>query len=500
MRKAISIAGLCLLVLGISVPSHSQSLSAFEENVTEHTLENGLKMIVVQRDVAPVATFMTYINAGGVDEPVGLSGVAHIFEHMAFKGTSRIGTNNYEAEAALIPEIDATYTQWVREKRSQTPDQALMDSLWTRFQELEEIAKTYVVSNEYSQIIESEGGVGLNAGTGMDLTMYFYSLPQNKAELWFSLESERFKDPVMREFYVEKDVIKEERRQVVESNPIRRMLEEFSAVAYTALPYRDALIGWPSDIEAVTIETALEFYNDFYIPSNMFIVIVGDVNPTEMVQFAEAYFSDLPGADREVPVMMVEEPRQRGERRFTIEDPSQPMMAIGYKTVAASHPDALALDVLSGILFEGRTSRMRSTLVDDKELALAVLGINGFPGSKFTTLFGAVALPNQEVSLEDLEAAIEAELTKVKEELVTEEELQRVITTRRASLLRQLGSNNGISNLIASTQGSTGDWRTLFTDLDRMMELTPEDIQRVANIYLDKSQRTVGYMINADNN
>jgi len=499
MKYILYAFALCLLFLAPAASNglKAQSLSAFEQNVTEHTLDNGLKVIVVKRDVAPVATFITYVNAGGVDEPIGLSGVAHIFEHMAFKGTSRIGTNNIEAERALIPEIDATYSQWIRERRSPQPNQARMDSLWTRFQELEEQAKQYVVSNEFSQIVDAAGGVGLNAGTGMDFTIYFYSLPQNKAELWFSLEAERFRDPVMREFYVEKEVITEERRQVVDSNPVQRMLEEFKAVAYSALPYRDALIGWPSDIESVTIEAALEFYERFYIPSNMTVVVVGDVDPAQMIEFAELYFSDLPGSDREAPLMMVEEPRQRGERRFVMQDQAQPMMAMAYKTVPASHPDALALNILSGILFEGRTSRMNQALVEDQKLALAAVSLTGFPGDKHTTLFGALGIPNQDVALEDLEAAMQAEFDRVREELVDESELRRVVTSRRASVLRQLGGNQSIGFLIAQTQGKTGDWRTIFADLDRMMEITPEELQRVANIYLDPTQRTVGYLQNA---
>jgi predicted Zn-dependent peptidase len=499
MRYILSAVAVCLFLIASAASNElkAQSLAAFEQNVTEHTLDNGLKVIVVKRDVAPVATFMTFVNAGGVDEPVGLSGVAHIFEHMAFKGSSRIGTNNIEAELALMPEIDATYAQWIRERRSPQPDQARIDSLWTRFQELEEQAKSYVVSNEFSQIVEAAGGVGLNAGTGMDFTIYFYSLPQNKAELWFSLEAERFKDPVMREFYVEKEVITEERRQVVESNPFQRMLEEFKAVAYSALPYRDALIGWPSDIESVTIQAALDFYDQFYIPSNMTVVIVGDVNPAQMIEYAETYFSDLPGADRLAPLMTVDEPRQRGERRFEMIDQAQPVLAKAYKTVPGSHPDYLALDILSGILFEGRTGRMNRALVEEQELALAVIGITGFPGTKHTTLFGGLALPNQGVSLEDLEAAMQAEFDRVRTELVDESELRRVVTSRRSSVLRQLGSNQSLGFLIAQTQGETGDWRSIFTDLDRMMEITPEDLQRVANIYLDTTQRTVGYLKNA---
>ncbi|HAC16052.1 MAG TPA: peptidase M16 [Bacteroidetes bacterium] len=494
MRKITYIfSALCILLATTQVSA--QSLELFEQNVTEHTLDNGLKVIVVKRDVAPVATFMTYVNVGGVDEPKGRTGIAHIFEHMAFKGTSRIGTNNWDAEKIVLDEVDATYSKWLREVRSPEPNMDRADSLLARFNDLEAEAKQYVNSNEFSQIIESAGGVGLNAGTSTDFTVYFYSLPQNKAELWFSLEAERFKDPVLREFYVEKDVVFEERRMRTDSSPIGRLLEEFLAVAYTALPYRDALIGWPSDIEATTIADALDFYKKYYVPSNMTIVIVGDVNPTQMIQFAESYFGDIPQGEP-APPMYVEEPPQRGERRFVIDDPSQPLFIMGYKGVGVNHPDALLIDLLAGVLFEGRSSRMQKVLVDEKKLALGMQGLTGYPGSKHTSLFLTFAIPNQDVAIEDLESAIDEELEKVKSDGITQEELDRVITSRRASLLRQLGNNTGIANLLSTAQGMQGDWRKVFTDIQKMQEVTVEDINRVANQYMNNNQRTVGIVRN----
>jgi len=496
--KRITFASLLYLFITFNSNMSAQSLELFEKNVTEHTLDNGLKVIVVKRDVAPVASFMTFVKAGGVNEPVGQGGVAHIFEHMAFKGSSRLGTNNWEAEKPLLDEIDATYSLWLREVRGSEPDEARADSLLNRFKVLEVEAKTYVVSNEFSQIIESEGGVGLNAGTGYDFTAYFYSLPQNKAELWFSLEAERFKDPVMREFYVEKDVIFEERRMRIDSNPIGRLREEFLSVAYSALQYRDPLIGWPSDIESVTIADAISFFEQYYVPSNMFIVIVGDVDPQQMIAYAETYFGDIPG-DKNAPGMFVEEPRQRGERRFIIEDQSQPILMMGYKTVPSSHPDAIILDLLSGILYDGRTSRMVKKIVEEDKLALVIQGLSGFPSDKYTSMLLTLAVPNQGVSLDDLETAVQVELDKMMTELVTEKELQSIVTRRRASVLRQLGKNDdidGIGFLLALTYASTGDWRSVFTDLERMQQVTPEDIMRVANQYLDKSQRTVGMIVN----
>lgn len=497
MRTKLIVPMLVMLMLPFAQLVQAQSLQAFERNVTEHTLENGLNLIVVKRDVAPVATFMTFVKVGGVDEPIGKSGIAHVFEHMAFKGTSRIGTNNYEEEKKVIAEIDATYTLWLREVRGTSPNMDRADSLLARFNELEELAKTYVVNNEFSQIVDREGAVGLNAYTSNDITAYFYSLPQNKAELWFSLEADRFKDPVMREFYVEKDVIFEERRSSTDSSPLGRLFEEFLAVAYTALPYRDALIGWPSDIESATIADALEFYEKFYVPSNMTIVIVGDVDPKQMIHFAELYFGDMPKGDP-APLMTVEEPRQRGERRFVVEEDSQPIYLMGYKTVPAGHEDALALNLLSGILFEGRTSRMNRTIVEEKELALVLQGTDTFPAERFTPLFVTYGLPNQGVSIDELEKAVLEEFERIKNEPVSKEELESVITRRRASLLRQLGNNMGLGNLIGSTQKTTGDWRTIFTDLERMQQITPEELQEVANRYFDRTQRTVGYIKTRD--
>lgn len=486
-----------LLIVGLMFSQNvgAQSLSAFERNVTEHTLENGLKIIVVKRDIAPVASFMTYVNVGGINEPIGLSGIAHVFEHMAFKGSTRIGTNNWEKEAPLLDEIDETYTKWLRESRSPRPNQARVDSLKTRFRELEEEAKQYVVNNEFSQIVEREGAQGLNAGTGPDQTFYFYSLPQNKAELWFSMEAERFKDPVLREFYVEKDVIMEERRMRTDSNPVGRLVEEFLAVAFTALPYRDALIGWPSDIEAATIADALRFYEQFYVPSNMFIVIVGDVDPKKMIEFAELYFGDIP-AGNPPPGMYVREPRQRGERRFEIVEQSQPFLIMGYKGVEGHHKDALAISLMTDILASGRTSRLNERLVEEEKLALGFQVIPQYPSNKFQSLIMLLGIPNQGVDLDDLEAGVEEELERLKNELVSAEELQSVITRRRASVLRQLGNNFGISLLLAQTEGSSGNWREVFFQLDEMQKITPEDIQRVAKTYFDKTQRTVGRIVN----
>ena len=477
----------------------AQDLTAFEDKVTEFTLDNGLHFIVVERPVAPVATFVTFVNVGGVDEPVNNTGVAHIFEHMAFKGSSRIGTLDYAAEIDAIHRMDVAYQQWINASFAVEPDQAQLDQLWQEFEHWQAQAAQYVRSEEFSQIIEREGGVGLNAFTSADATGYFYSLPQNKAELWFFLEAERFRDPVFREFYVEKNVIMEERRMRTDSNPQGRLLEEFLSVAYSAHPYRNPVVGWESDITATTIADTRRFFETWYVPSNMTIAIAGDVRAGDMKVLAEKYFGDMPAAPHP-PAVKTAEPPQRGERRFVIEEQSQPLFIAGYKTVAASHPDAAALEMLSRILSDGRTSRLYRRMVQDEPLALGVQALTGFPGSRYPSLFVTFAVPNAGVPLSAIEQMLEEEIEKAKQGDISQQELDRAVTNARAGVVRGLNSNMGLALNLAQAHAQHGNWREAFAYLEDLDAVTLADLQRVAQQYLVRSQRTVGLIQNSSTN
>ena len=473
----------------------SQNLETFEQNVTEFTLDNGLHFIIVERNVAPVAHFFSLVDVGSANEPVGQTGIAHIFEHMVFKGSKTIGTTNYEEEKIFIDQMDDAYSAWLRERNKFEPDEEKLEELWAAFQELQEKAGEFVVNNEFTQIIEREGASGVNAFASTDATGYFYSLPQNKAELWFMLEADRFINPVMREFYIEKDVIYEERRQRTDSNPFGRLLEEFSATAFSAHPYKNPVVGWPSDIRNTTIADAWEYHERFYAPSSFTITIVGDVDPAEMRRLAEKYFNPMEYRDP-APELLVEEPAQRGERRFVIEEQSQPIYMEGYHTVNNQHPDFQALNLLAGILTNGRTSRLYRKMVVEDQTALQVGAQNGYPGSKYPGMFIKFVIPNQGVDMADVEQTLRDEMKKIMDEGVTEEELERVRTNARAGLVRTLTSNPGIARTLAFAHVNGGDWRTAFTDLDRLQEVTVDDIQRVAETYIKKSNRTVGMIQN----
>ena len=475
--------------------AHAQDLDAFKERVTEFTLDNGLHFIIVERNVAPVAHFFSLVDVGAVDEPYGQTGIAHIFEHMVFKGSKTIGTTNYDEEIKYIEQMDDAYIAWLDELNKFEPDEEKLQELWDAFQELQDKAGEFVINNEFTQIIEREGASGVNAFASADATGYFYSLPQNKAELWFMLEADRFLNPVMREFYIEKDVIFEERRMRTDSNPFGRLLEEFVAVAYTAHPYGDTVIGWPSDIRNTTIADTWAFYERFYAPTSFTIAIVGDVDPAEMKRLAEKYFNALPAREA-APKLRIEEPEQRGERRFVIEERSQPIYMEGYHAVSNQHPDFQALNLLASIMSSGRTSRLYRRMVVEDQTALQVQSLNGFPGDKYPGLFISFVVPNQDVDMEEIEQTLREEYQRVIDEGVTQEELDRVRTNARANLVRGLTSNQGIAQRLAFAHVNGGSWKTAFTDLDRLNDLTPEDIQRVAKTYIKTSSRTVGMIVN----
>ncbi len=473
----------------------AQQLETFEQKVSEFTLDNGMHFIVVERPVAPVATFLTFVDVGAANEPVGNTGVAHIFEHMAFKGSRNIGTTDWEAEREAIEAMDEAYQRWLDEKYSPDPDQQRLEQLRQAFEQAQEEAGQYVRSEEFTQVIEREGAENMNAFTSSDATAYFYSLPQNKAELWFYMEAQRFRYPVFREFYVEKDVIMEERRMRTDSSPQGRLLEEFQSVAYSAHPYSNPTIGWPSDIEATTIEDTREFFETHYVPSNMTVAISGDVDPERIQALAEQYFGPMP-AGEEPPRVTTLEPEQRGERRFVIEGSNQPLFVAGYKGVAQGHPDAAPLEVLGRILSSGRTSRLYQRMVQNEQLALSVQALTGYPGEKYQSLFVTFAVPNRGVPLADIERVLDEEIEKAKQGDIEQQELDRVVTNARASLVRGLDSNMGLALELAQAQAQRGDWRRVFTYLEELEAVTLDDLQRVAREYLVKEHRTVGTLRN----
>ena len=504
MRTHIRLAALALAVAAVlaagAVPptaSAQNLLSEFEDKTTAFTLDNGLTFVVVERPDAPVVSFHTYADVGSVNEPFGQTGIAHMFEHMAFKGTTTIGTKDIEKEMAALERQEEIYLELRREKaKGRQADSSRIADLEQQFKNAQEEAQSYIQDGEYENILERNGVSGLNAYTSADATGYIYSLPANKLELFFALEADRFKNPVLREFYTERDVVMEERRQRTESSPTGRLVEEFLTTAYKAHPYGNPTIGHMSDLQNLTRSEAKDFYAEHYTASNLTIGIAGDVDPEQVRAYAEEYFTILPEGDDPMPVT-TEEPEQIGERRVVIREQTQPFTIVGYHRPSMYHENAPVYTILSDILSQGRTSRLYTALQETGQ-ALQAQSISSFPGSKYESLFMVFGVPSRGVSPDSIEHAIYDELDKIKENGVTAEELERAKTRARANLIGQLDSNSGLARRFSRMEALTGDWRSVFERINEIEAITAEDVQRVAQETFTRSNRTVAMIKTTD--
>ncbi|HYM60946.1 MAG TPA: pitrilysin family protein, partial [Thermoanaerobaculia bacterium] len=357
-------------------------------------------------------------------------------------------------------------------------------------------ADKFVVPEEFSRVIDRAGGVGTNAFTNNDNTVYFYSMPSNRFELWAYLDSERFRHPVFREFYKERDVVTEERRLRTESSPVGRLVEQFIATAYTAHPYGWPVVGWPSDLASYSATDAENFFHKYYVPANMVIAIVGDVKDAEIMPVVEKYFGRLPKAP-EPDALRTVEPPQKAERTVVLHETAQPFYLEGYHIPAATDPDEPVYSVITQLMSNGRTSRLYRSLVRDKKLAAQAQGFNGFPGDKYPSLFAFFAVTTPGHTAADLTEPIHAEIERLKNEDVPADELQSVKTRVKAGLIRQLDSNTGLALQLALAQTQFGDWRYLFHEIDQIDKVTPADIRRVANATFVSTNRTIGLIESA---
>ena len=467
-------------------------LDRIARQISEFTLDNGMRFIVLERHQAPVISFMIYADVGAVNEADGKTGVAHYLEHLAFKGTQKIGTTNYEAERELQKQMDQTFNQLLEAEAAGDGETAA--ALQAELEELQLQAAVYIEQNKYGQIIDQAGGVGLNASTGADSTRYFYRLPSNKLELWMSLESERFLEPVFREFFQEKDVILEERRVRVDNSPIGKMVEEFQAAAFKAHPYRRPVIGYEDDLYRTTRQDIQDFYDTYYGPSNLVAAVVGDVDPKQVKLFAETYFGRY-ASKALPPEIAIDEPPQTDPREFTLQLPSEPWYLEGYHRPSLSDPNHVIYGIIESLLVGGRTSRLYEALVSDAQIALDVGGLNGFPGDKYSNIFLLYALTAPDHTLDEIATLFQQEIRRLQEEPVANAELDRVKTQARAGLLRNLKSNSGIAALLSEYEAKTGSWRNVFQDLDDIEAVSAEDVQRIAQELFRTNNRTVGKLI-----
>ncbi|MFZ0477611.1 MAG: pitrilysin family protein [Terriglobales bacterium] len=472
----------------------SQDLESFEKRTTVKKLANGLTVIICERPEAPVFSFFTHVDAGSVQDPLGKTCLAHMFEHMAFKGTDTIGTRDYVGEKAALAKVETAYAEYIheRDKRIDRNDEKVkqLEQAWKdAITAADKFSAPY--NNEFGKIVESEGGEGMNAFTTWDETAYHYSFPVNRLELWAYLESERFLHPVLRQFYKERNVVIEERRMRTDNSPVGRLLEQFTEEAFVAQSYHRPTIGWISDLNTFSATDAQAFFDKYYVPSNMVVTVVGDVKASEAMPIIEKYFSRLPVRPKPDEAGTIEPP-QNSERRVVLHEQAQPLYLEGYHRPDYRSPDDEVYDAIADLMSSGRTSRLYRALVRDKQIASDSEGFTGLPGNKYPHLFAFYAVPIPGHTTQEVADAIHVEIERLKKEDISDEELKMIKTRAKANLIRSLGSNEGLAFALGTNQARYDDWRELFRSVDRIEKVTKADIRRVANQTFVFDNRTVG--------
>jgi predicted Zn-dependent peptidase len=481
-----------ILILILAAVAAAQDVASFEKRITVKKLPNGLTLLICERPEAPVFSFFTLVDAGSAQDPMSKTGLAHMFEHMAFKGTDKIGTTNYPAEKAALAKVETAYAAYIAERDKEVGrNEAKLKELEKAWKDDIAAADKYVVPNQFGKIVEQSGGQDLNAFTDYDETGYHYSLPANRLELWAYLESERFLHPVMREFYKERNVVIEERRMRTDSNPIGRLLEQFNAEAFEAHPYHRPTVGWMSDLNSFSATDAKNFFDHYYVPANMVVAVAGEIKASEAMPILEKYFGRLPASHKPDETTTVEPP-QNSERKVELMEKTQPLYLEGYHRPDYRTKDDAVYDAITDLMSEGRTSRLYRALVRDKKIASFSAGFTGLPGTKYPHLFAFYAFPLPGHATKEVADAIHAEIDRLKKEDISDDELKMIKTRAKANLIRSLGDNEGLANQLAIYQTRYGDWRELFRSVDRIDRVTKADIRRVANETFNETNRTVG--------
>jgi len=498
---ALAAAGAALVLAGLAAPVLPVA-SASDADYEIHTLSNGMKLVLVPRHLSPTVAGGWVARVGSVNEEPGITGISHLFEHMMFKGTHVIGTKDYKKDVALIEQQEKLREEMRAEitklrdmqRRGQIDDIMSPDAKTERYKELEkqfdalvEQQRANMVKNEFNKILQNNGATFINAFTNTDMTVYFETVPANKLELWFWLESDRLKNRVFREFYSERDVVFEERRMRTESTPTGKFRESFESLFWTSSPYHNPVVGWPSDVANITKAQADAYYGLFYAPQNLTAVLVGDFDPKATLAMAEKYLGSIPAGTRPAPEMITTEVKQLAEKRFYGEAETNPAVTLMYHTVPFVHSDVPALEVISGLL-NSPTGRIQRSMVLKQQVATSGQADQDY--RKFEGAFQIEAEAKEGKTPEDVEQALYAELDRLKKEPVPTDELQSVKNRYLTAAYRQLDSNFRVMLRYLVGEGF-GDLDGFNRVEEGVQKVTPDDVMRVANTYFTKENRAV---------
>lgn len=490
MKIKITIFLLAFLLISMAALSAAAEFDSIKSTISEFTLDNGLKFILIEDHSVPVASFVTYANVGSSDEMIGIYGISHFLEHLAFKGTSVIGTTDFAREEKLFKKMDLIFEDLKDERGKIEPDPVKTAKLESELEGLKNEASKFVVPNEFTNTLKKHGTVGLNAGTGADLTTYYFSLPSNKLELWAYLESSRFKDPVFREFYKERQVIKEERRTTTDNKPIGKCIEEFLSIAFKDQPYRNSVIGPESNINNISRADVRNYFNRFYTGRNMVIGVSGDVSPAELKAVAVKYFAAIPAGRRMNRNITIDTP-QSGEKRMVLNENSQPWLLIGYHCPSMVDQDFKKIQLLKYVISEGRSSRLQKKLVIKDRSAMHVGSFAGFPGDKYPGMYLIYTLANSGHSNDSIENEIFGEMDTLRTSLISDEELISAKNRMKIDLLRQYENDMDLLSDLLKFEMVTGKWENCFSSYYEIDGIKASDIQDVVKKYMSVNNRVI---------
>ena len=481
------------------ISSHSYGFD-LDKKVVKAKLKNGLTVLMLERHLSPTVSLYIRHRIGAADETEGGYGAAHFCEHMMFKGTTTIGTQNYTLEKKILDEIEKTDTALDKEKRkSEKADPKIIEELTAQLKKLQDENKKYIIPNELDRLYTENGGLDMNASTGQDITTYQVSLPANKIELWARIESDRLLNPVFREFYTERDVVMEERRQRVEAEPDGKLYEEFLSAAYKVHPYGRPILGQTQDIMNLSPDAVKKIFAEYRAPESIVIAVVGDIKPQNTLKLIEKYFGRIPVNNKKKNVIPAEPP-QTEERKVEVLFDASPMIIIGYHKPTAPAYDDYVFDVMETILTTGRTSRLYNLMVTEMGIAESVSISNSVPATRYPNLFTIFAKPRYPHTNAELEEVILREIEKIKTQPVTDVELTKAKNQLRMDYFRNLDSNGELASMLSYYEVLLGDYRYISNYLNITDKVSAEDIQKAAKLYLNKENRTIAVLTNHNKN
>ncbi|MDH5720322.1 MAG: insulinase family protein [Spirochaetia bacterium] len=477
----------------------------FSKRIRKYTLKNGLRVILMQNGYTPTIAAYLKVGVGSSNEPFDQAGTAHLLEHLLFKGTKKLGTLDYNREKTYLEQIKIDGERIDHLKRS------LKDPLLTNDQKkelndkLEHISRRqnfvkkasqkFILSEEDSKVYSLAGQAGYNAYTSADVTNYQIKLPKNRLELWAWLESERFLNPVFREFYEERNVIVEERKMRYESRPSSLLYEMYLKTAYGMSPYGKPVIGFMSNIPLLKWRETKEFFEKNYIPSRMVIAVIGDIEFEAALEVIKNYFEKIPAKEEpEFPPISFE--TQKGRKTAVLKVKNSPYIITGWHKPSINHKDDIVFEVLERLLTDGQTSRLTRRLVIEEKLASYVSAYNGNPGKKLPNSFSIFAGTYDEKSYQPFEKIIKEELEKLANEGPSEEELEKIKNNVTAAMVHSLASNAGLADSLTYYELLMNDYTQLFSYIENLQKVKKEDIQRIIKEYLIEDNNTTVWIEN----